>query len=143
MALGYRFDIPRLYGETNGDNGLTILNGDGNCMPATGSLDADLMQVRPNTIRLNSGPEGSWGRSDSKYCTFDLNANTGEITISMEDRSTNQWAKKAYNKKTYAENTRDFLKDYVLPPTQIGGKTKSSRQTKKARKARKTRRSRL
>lgn len=140
--MAYRFDIQRLDGETHGDNGLTILNGDGNCMPATGSLDADLVQIRPDTIRLNSGPEGGWGRSDSKYCTFDLDANTGEITISMEDRSTNQWAKKASNKKTYAENTRDFLKNYVLSPKPIGGKTRSKRKVRKTRKAKKTRRAR-
>lgn len=134
--MAYRFDIQRLDGETNGDNGFTILNGDGNCMPATGSLDADLVQIRPNTIRLNSGPEGSWGRSDSAYCTFDLDANTGEITISMEDRSTNQWTKKASNKKTYAENTRDFLKGYVLQTKPNGGKNRSKRKTKKAGKTR-------
>jgi len=132
----YRFDIQRLDGETNGDNGLTILNGDGNCMPAPGSLDADQVEVRHNRIRLNSGPEGSWGRSDGAYCAFDLDAKTGEISISMEDRSTNQWAKKAFNKKTYAENTRDFLKGYVLFTKPIGGKTRSKRKVSKTRRAR-------
>ena len=140
MASGYRYDIERLDGETNGDNGLTILNNSKpNCLPAQGSLDADLVKIRPNTIILNSGPEGSWGRSDSKTCTFDLDANTGEIRISMEDRSTNQWAKKAANKKTYAENTRDFLKGYVLAPTKLGGKRNSTRKAVKAVKTVKTR----
>jgi hypothetical protein len=114
----YRFDLQRLDGETNGNNGLTILNTKSGYIPALGSLDADLVNLRPNEITLNSGPEGVRGRSsENKYCTFELDPNSGEIRISMEDMSTNQWAKRTKNRKTYAEKTRDFLKGYVLAPT--------------------------
>ena len=134
----YEFDLERLDGETNGDNGLTILSGLPDFVPATGSFDGDLMQIRPNSIRLNSGPVGSWGRSERMhYCTFDLHAETGEIQISMEDVSENPWAEKSRNGLSYAENTKAFLEDYIVSTNLLGGKRAKSR-SKRNRKHRKT-----
>ena len=75
-----------------------------------------------------------------KYCTFELDAATGEIQPYMENKSTNPWAEIAKNGRTYAENTKDFLKDYVISSqkSQKGGKKKN--KTLKVRKARKARR---
>ena len=150
----YRFDLQKLDGETNGDNGLTILNTTSNYIPAPGSLSPDLMELGPNKIKLNSGPVGNYGRGGGqKYCTFDLDANSGKIHISMEDMPTNQWAKKTKNGKTYAENTRDFLKNYILAPsvgpseedpTTPGGRRRHRiTKKKRSRRSKKTRKSRL
>ena len=131
-SVRYTFDLERLNGETNGDNGLTILNGLPECVPAPGSFDGDMVIVQPNTIRLNSGPVGSWGRSESmQYCTFDLDAETGKIYIFMEDMSVNPWAKKSKNRLSYAENTKAFLEDYVVSTNLLGGKRAKSRSNGK------------
>jgi hypothetical protein len=133
----YRFDVQRL-----NDNGLTILNGITNCVPAIGSFDGDMVKVSPNQIILNSGEVGNWGRQGAMYkCTFDLDEKTGQISISMDNKASNPWANKANNMKTYAENTKAFLQDYVLKPI-IGGKRKSRVSKAKASiKTRKTRKS--
>lgn len=135
-SVRYVFDVERLNGE--GDNGITILNGLSDCVPAPGSFDGDMVIVKPNTIRLNSGPVGSWGRSERmQYCTFDLHAETGEIQISMENMSTNPWAKKPRNRLSYAEHTKAFLEDYIVSTNLSGGKRAKS-WSKRNRKHRKT-----
>ena len=51
MYYVYTFDLERLDGVTNGDNGFTILNSRPGYIPKLGSLDPDLVELGPNEMK--------------------------------------------------------------------------------------------
>jgi hypothetical protein len=129
----FKYDVFALDGDTNVDNGLTKLHGDSMCIPNPGSFNADSahMYAKTNEVSLTSEDETS---GESFYCKFPLDKETGKISIVLESGK-NPWTAFAQNGKTYAVNTREYLKNFVIETPASGGKRKRS-TTKKNRRTR-------
>jgi len=120
----HKFDLQALEGETNGDNGLTMLNYDKLCVPELGSFNGDNLVVTPTKLVLYSLDD---------YAIFTLSAE-GKVVVSLPPPShgdKNAWSHTAKNGKTFAENTSIFLEKYVL---KTGGTRKVKRKSNKTRK---------
>lgn len=127
----FKYDVFALDGNTNEDNGLTKLHGNSMCIPNPGSFNADSahMYARANEVSLTSEDDDG-----IFYCKFPLDKETGKISIVLESGK-NPWSAFARNGKTYAVNTREYLKNFVVETPTAGGKRKRS-TTRKNRRTR-------
>ena len=137
IYMVFKYDVFSLDGDTRGDNGLTELHGNSMCIPNPGTFNVDSahMYARANEVSLTSEDEMGSGEY---YCKFPLDKETGKISIVLE-AGKNPWSSVSRNGKTYAENTRDYLANFVVKTPNSGGKRKrlTTRRTRKHRNSRK------
>jgi hypothetical protein len=129
------------------DAGFTLLNEDRDCNPYYSSFDSDSdIYALEHEVKLETGVRTG---NNPSSCVFKLNQATGQITVVLKKGVNDEpWLRVARNGKTFAENTRAFLKKYIVGIADMkrfsasGGalKTKSNRKNKNKTKKQSLRR---